>query len=210
METFEENPPLFREYLSATPDVRVLMDNQFKNVKTHARLLSKAMWYEWRMKLLDGLKDGLHKISEGMEADAEILSHQQELLDTTLPALIKEYEGMAEEQADLQSAADELANCDQEELSEARQKLVAVEADIEAKKRMIQDLRTQLEEKETHMAAAVDRKQNCLSDIEEAEKIREQCRGWTADEGLALKGMYKAPTYPRLEYIANIQGSQSG
>src|SRR5580700_2650781 len=79
-ETFEENPPLFREYILATPDIRVLMDSQFKNVKTHARLLSKAMWYEWRMKLLDGLKVGLHKISEGMDADGEILHHQQELL----------------------------------------------------------------------------------------------------------------------------------
>jgi kinetochore protein Spc7/SPC105 len=200
METFEENPPLFREYLSATPDVRVLMDNQFKNVKTHARLLSKAMWYEWRMKLLDGLKDGLNKISEGMEADAGILRHQQELLDTTLPALVKQHERMAEDQADLQSAADELANCDQEELSEARQKLASVEADVEAKKRMIQDLREQLEEKETHIAAAADRKQSCLNDIEEAEKIRELCRGWTADEGLALKGTFKAPTYPALVY----------
>lgn len=200
METFEENPPLFREYLSATPDVRVLMDNQFKNVKTHARLLSKAMWYEWRMKLLDGLKDGLHNISEGMEADAGILRHQQELLDVTLPALIMQYERMAEEQAELQNAADELANCDQEELSEARQKLASVEADVEAKKRMIQDLREQLEEKEAHMIAAADRKQRCLNDIEEAEKIRELCRGWTADEGLALKGMFKAPTYLHLVY----------
>ena len=72
-DTFEENPPLFREYMSAAPDVKALMDNQFKNVKTHARLLSKAMWYEWRMKLQDGLEAGLLRISEGLDADEQLL-----------------------------------------------------------------------------------------------------------------------------------------
>jgi len=192
-ETFEENPPLFREYMSATPDVRVLMDNQFKNVKTHARLLSKGMWYEWRMKLLDGLKDGLDKISEGMEDDAESLQHQQELLDAVLPQLVKTYEKVAEEEADLQTAAEELASCDQEELSDARQRLVSVDADVEAKRRMIQDLRKQIHEKEMNTKAVSERKKTCLNDIEEAEKVREACRGWSADEGLALKGISSLP-----------------
>jgi kinetochore protein Spc7/SPC105 len=188
-ETFEENPPLFREYMSATPDVRVLMDNQFKNVKTHARLLSKGMWYEWRMKLLDGLKDGLYKISEGMEVDAEALQHQQDLLDAILPQLVEKYENVAEEEANLQTVAEELASCDQEELSDARQRLVSVDVDIEAKKRMVQDLRKQIQEKETNIVAVIERKKTCLGDIEDAEKIREACRGWSADEGLALKGI---------------------
>jgi kinetochore protein Spc7/SPC105 len=192
-ETFEENPPLFREYMSATPDVRVLMDNQFKNVKTHARLLSKGMWYEWRMKLLDGLKDGLYKISEGMEVDAEALQHQQDLLDSTLPQLVEKYEKVAEEEADLQTAAEELASCDQEELSDARQRLVSVDVDIVAKRRMIQDLRRQIQEKEISIAAVTEKKKAYLSDIEEAEKVREACRGWSADEGLALKGISNLP-----------------
>jgi len=192
-ETFEENPPLFREYMSATPDVRMLMDNQFKNVKTHARLLSKGMWYEWRMKLLDGLKDGLYKISEGMEVDAEALQHQQDLLDSTLPQLVEKYEKVAEEEADLQTAAGELASCDQEELSDARQRLVSVDVDIEAKRRMIQDLRKQIQEKEMNIATVTEKKKAYISDIEEAEKVREACRGWSAEEGLALKGISSFP-----------------
>jgi kinetochore protein Spc7/SPC105 len=177
------------------------MDNQFKNVKTHARLLSKAMWYEWRMKLLDGLKDGLIKISEGMETDTEALQHQHELLDSILPQLVEKYEKVAAEEADLQTAAEELASCDQEELSDARHKLVSVGVDIEAKRRMIQDLRAQIEEKTTCIAEVTERKRACLSDIEEAEKIREACRGWTADEGLALKGIFL--TFPMSRLPAN-------
>jgi kinetochore protein Spc7/SPC105 len=188
-ETFEENPPLFREYISATPDIRVLMDSQFKNVKTHARLLSKAMWYEWRMKLLDGLKVGLDKISEGMDTDGEILHHQQELLDSSLPTLVERHDKLAEEESALRISAEELASCDQEELSEARQRLLSLETDVEAKRRIIHDLQKQLQEKDMDFAADLERKQVCLDDIQAAEKTRESCRGWSADEGLAFKGI---------------------
>jgi kinetochore protein Spc7/SPC105 len=186
-ETFEENPLLFQEYICATPDMRVLMDNQFKNVKTHARLLSKAMWYEWRMKLLDGLRAGLIKIAEGMTADADILDYQQELLDRVLPGLQQQYESLFEEEADLQASAEELANCDQEELAEARDALVSLESDIEAKRRLVRELRNQIEDKEAGFKAATDKKQAYLEDIKEAEKIREECRGWTGNEIAAYK-----------------------
>lgn len=165
------------------------MDNQFKNVKTHSRLLSKAMWYEWRMKLLDGLKDGLVKIKEDMDADEEILQHQRELLDVVLPPLVEQYNKVTEEESDLRTVADELANCDQEELSNARQKLIATEADIESKKRIIQQLRKEVEEKQIGIVSGTEMKHSYLQEIEEAEKVREACRGWTANEGLALKGM---------------------
>ncbi|KAH6720624.1 hypothetical protein BKA61DRAFT_541970 [Leptodontidium sp. MPI-SDFR-AT-0119] len=186
-ETFEENPPLFREYISATPDIKVVMDNQLKNVKTHARLLSKGLWYDWRMTLLGTLKEGLFKTAEGMIEDEEILDHQQELLEAVLPELIRRAEILEREEADLQSAAEEIANCDQEELSDARQQLIAVDADVQAKKQLIADLRRQLEGKESEIEAGNERKQVCLEEIHEAEKIREECRGWTSSEISVLK-----------------------
>jgi kinetochore protein Spc7/SPC105 len=179
--------------MSATPDIRALMDNQFKNVKTHARLLSKATWYEWRMKLLDGLRDGLYRHMEGIESDAEILQHQQDLLDSVMPSLLEKYETTAREESDLQIAAEELANCDQEELSEARQRLVSLESDVDAKRRMVQDLQQQLQDNEVAITEGTTRKQACLDDIQEAERIRELCRGWSADEGLAYKCMLLLP-----------------
>lgn len=187
-ETFEENPPLFREYISATPDMKLVMDNQLKNVKTHARLLSKGMWYDWRMTLLGTLKEGLFKTGEGMIKDEEILDQQQALLDTVLPNLIKEAEALQNQEDDLQSAAEELANCDPEELSNARQDLITVDAEVEAKKRLIADLRKQLEGKQAEIASGAEKKQAWLEEIREAEKIREECRGWTSTEISALKG----------------------
>jgi kinetochore protein Spc7/SPC105 len=164
------------------------MDNQLKNVKTHARLLSKDMWYEWRMTLLATLQDGLLKTADGMKHDGKVLDRQLALLDSVLPDLLRQAQQLEREEADLKSAEAELANCDQEELSAARQNLIAVDADIEAKKSMIAELQKQLHGKEAEIASAAERKQVCLSDIREAEKIREECRGWTVAEISQLKG----------------------
>lgn len=193
-ETFEENPPLFREYMSATPDIKVVMDNQLKNVKTHARLLSKGMWYDWRMTLLGTLKEGLFKTGEGMMQDEELLDHQLGLLNSVIPKLVRKTEALQREESELQAAAEDLANCDPVALSDTRQKLIAVDSDIEAKRRMIAELRKQLEGREVELKAGAERKQICIDEISEAERIREECRGWTSGEISSLKGIYFPPT----------------
>jgi kinetochore protein Spc7/SPC105 len=188
-ETFEENPPLFREYMSATPEFKVLMDNQFKNVKTHARLLSKAMWYEWRMKLQDGLNEGLVRIADGMQSDDKLLEQQQELLDSILPAIVSRYESLVQEHENLELAALELADCDPAELEAARSELVSAEGELERKKRLVEELRQQLQVSENGISALMEKKLEALEEIKAAEKIREECRGWSTNEIAALKGI---------------------
>ncbi|KAI0473955.1 Spc7-domain-containing protein [Xylariaceae sp. FL0804] len=187
VETLEENPPLFREYMSATPEFKTLMDNQFKNVKAHARLLSKAMWYEWRMKLQDGLKEGLVKISEGMDADEKLLGEEQHLVDSVLPSLEKKHALLETEQENLEAVARELADCDPEELKATRAELTDVDSDIKAKMQQIEELRRQLTETESSFNEASERKKECMADIQEAERVREECRGWTSTEIASLK-----------------------
>ncbi|EFZ03674.2 Spc7 domain protein [Metarhizium robertsii] len=186
-ETYEINPPLFREYMCATPDVKALMDNQFKNVKTHARLLSKAMWYEWRMKLQEGLKEGLISISEGMDADEQMLKEREELLAAVLPGALERHEQLEEESENLDEAAKELADCDPAELQAARDELTDLEADIEAKKRLIGELRGQLESSTSEAEELAAEKQSLMTSIQQSEKIREACRGWTGSEVESLK-----------------------
>ncbi|KAI1649988.1 Spc7-domain-containing protein [Daldinia loculata] len=191
-ETLEENPPLFKEYITATPEYKLFLDNQFKNVKSHARLLSKAMWYEWRMKLQDGLKEGLLKIEEGMAADEQLLHQEQELLDSILPKLVEQLASLELEHDNLQSAAQELADCDPEDLQVARSELTDLDSDIEAKLKKIEQLRQQLSETESGIGELSQKKKECVADIEEAEKVREQCRGWTSNEVSALKARVEA------------------
>lgn len=141
------------------------------------------------MTLLATLKDGLFKTADGMKQDGKMLDRQLVLLNSVLPNFIHQAQQLEREEADLQSAAEEVANCDQAELSEARQKLIAVDADIEAKKHMVAELQKQLQGKEAEIATATERKQFCLDEIREAEKIREECRGWSSSEISQLKGM---------------------
>lgn len=188
-DTFEENPPLFREYISAPQDIKSVMDNQFKNVKTHARLLSKAMWYEWRMKLLDGLKDGLLRVGEGMDEDDKLMTQQETILESVVPELVQEHERLETDCQTLQAHADEIANCDQEELQDARDNLIAVEKDFQTKQKMVEDLQRELRLQEERFANAMERNLQCLEEIKEAEKIRRDYRGWSPSEVAALQGI---------------------
>ncbi|KAK1994835.1 Spc7 kinetochore protein [Colletotrichum falcatum] len=186
-ETFEENPPLFREYMSASPDFKNILDNQFKNGKTHARLESKAMWYEWRTKLQEGLREGLVRIAEGMAVDDKVLDQQKKLLSSVLPAIMTRFTALQQEHENLQAVAEELADCDPEELEAARSDLANLESDVEEKTRRVAELRKELEEAEQDVEELKQEKQQCNEDIKEAEKIREECRGWSISEISALK-----------------------
>lgn len=187
-DTFEDNPPLFQEYITATPDVKALMDNQFRNVKTHARLLSKAMWYEWRMKLQEGLREGLVKISSDMDGDYQILQEQLNMLQSVLPELAECYEGLQEERENLEQSAQEIADCDPEALDSARQELVSLDTDIEAKRELVAELRLQFQKAEANAESLASKKDSYLADIAQSEEVRENCRGWSSSEVNSLKG----------------------
>jgi kinetochore protein Spc7/SPC105 len=186
-ETYEENPPLFREYVTAPPEIRVIMDNQFRNAKTHARLLSKATWYEWRMKLLEGLKEGLHRHVADMKADDELLSKREELLGSTVPPLVEKHASLEQEANNLQQLVEEMESCDQDELRGAREKLSSIEGEIEARKRELGQLQAEVQEKTNIIEAGSELRDEFLAQIQEAERVKEECRGWSARDIRELK-----------------------
>lgn len=175
--------------MTAPSGVKAIMDNQFKNVKTHARLLSKAMWYEWRMKLLDGLKEGLVQISDGMDEDSENLTQQERLLEPVLPKVIEENDRLQGEYQNLQAQADELANCDQDELRQARDKLRAVDDDLQAKLSLLAQLEQEFQAKDESVQDALERRDEYHAEIREAERVRQDSRGWKPSEVSALQGI---------------------
>lgn len=163
------------------------MDNQFRNVKTHARLLSKATWYEWRMKLLEGLKEGLNRHVEDMKADDELLSKREELLNSTVPPLVEKHASLEQEATNLQQLVEEMESCDQEELRGARTKLSSVEDEIEARKRELQQLQEEVQQKTNSIEAGTEMRDDFMAQIQEAERIKEECRGWSARDISELK-----------------------
>lgn len=186
-ETYADNPPLFREYVTAPPDIRIIMDNQFRNAKTHARLLSKATWYEWRMKLLEGLKEGLHRHVQDMKADDELLSKREEVLNNAVPPLIEKHASLQQEASNLQQLVEEMESCDQDELRGAREKLSSVEEEIEARKRELDQLQAEVQEKNNVIETGSEMRDEYLAQIQEAERVKEECRGWSARDIRELK-----------------------
>ncbi|KAH7127082.1 Spc7 kinetochore protein-domain-containing protein [Dendryphion nanum] len=178
----EENPLLFSEYLTAPPDQRVVMDNQFKNLKTSARLEARGEWYGWRSSLLHDLKAGLLGTMEGFSRDESKLTDQEALLDAVLPPLITKHERLEAECKQLQQRHDELNGCDREELEQTREQLLAADDEIAQKRRLLAQLQKELADKELRIEAIRERKLECVEEIKAAERVREESRGWSTTE----------------------------
>jgi kinetochore protein Spc7/SPC105 len=187
----EENPLLFSEYLTAPPDQRKVMDNQFKNLKTNARLEARGEWYTWRSTLLHDLKAGLLHTMDCFNHDESTLHKQEKLLNDTLPPLVEKKEHLSVECKQLQQRHDELNSCDREELEQTREKLTATDAELEEKRLLLAQLQQELVDKETRIEAAKNRKVECIEEIRGAERVREECRGWSTSEVSSLRGMSK-------------------
>lgn len=194
-DTFEENPPLFREYMSASPAERAVMDDQFRNMKIHARLLSKGTWYEWRMKLLEGLKEGLGGHLEGMQKDDAVLSRQEKVIEPALAAARAENVRLEVECATLRKQADQFPECDREELRVARIQLGSLNEQVLSKKKAVAELKAKLDTNKIAIGKAQAAKTECQEIIKEAQRIREACRGWSVAEVATLRGTASGRVY---------------
>ena len=181
-------PMLFGEYANAPRAQKAIMDKQFVNVKTNARLSSKAMWYEWRSQLLKGLKQGLEGIADGLDEDAKRLAQREQIMDEVLPALqVKKEEMLAEKQI-LEEQAREFNGYDEKELDQARAELIDIEAQVEEKKKILEHFQQDMHERQEAIDMAQERKIEMMAEIQEAERVREECRGWSAAEVRDLEG----------------------
>lgn len=186
----EENPLLFSEYLTAPPDQRTVMDNQFKNLKTNARLEARGEWYTWRSTLLHDLKSGLLSTLDGFKRDDTKLTNQEQLLDAVLPPLVEKQASLSGEHKQLQQRHDELNSCDREELEQTRERLVATDVELEEKRQLVERLQQELATKDARIEAAKERKVECIEETKAAERVREECRGWSTSEVNDLKGKF--------------------
>jgi kinetochore protein Spc7/SPC105 len=186
-ETLEEQPVLFREYIDARPDVKMIMDNQFRNGKTNARLQSKEGWYAWRAQLVDGLRGGLEGIRQGLEDDALQLTEQEHILDGLIPGLVSRQEQLEQEEQMLRQRVEEMEGADQETLRDARSNLNNIDFEVSQKQELLERLQVQMRDKEDTLSQAAELKEEFQSQIEEAERVRSECRGWSPRFVLELK-----------------------
>jgi kinetochore protein Spc7/SPC105 len=185
--TLEEQPALFREYVDARPDVKTVMDNQFRNGKANARLQSKEGWYAWRKQLVEGLRGGLDGIKAGMEEDANLLTQQEAILEGTVPTLAKQFGELEQEAQRLQQRVEDFESVDHDALKIARRQLESVDHDVAEKMIVLGQLQQQMTDKTDALMAAHELKTEFQGQIVEAERVQDECRGWKADGVRALK-----------------------
>jgi kinetochore protein Spc7/SPC105 len=178
------------------------MDNQFKNLKTSARLEARGEWYTWRSTLLQDLKSGLLSTMAEFKQDELVIAGQEELLGQVLPALQEKKGQLEKENQELQKRHDELNSCNREELENTRERLVAVDAQLEEKRQLVAQLQQELAEKEARIEAVKERKVECVAEIKAAERVREECRGWSTTEVNELQG--KLPSVFTLPYCRDL------
>ena len=187
-QTLLEQPPLIQSYAHAPPDRKLSLDAQMRDMKTNARLRSKEMWYAWRSQLLEELMGGLSKIGEGLIRDDETIAHAEEVLVQVLPALLEQHESLMQEAAQLEQTANAIPEGEKEQLKDTRESLTAVNSDLAEKRGLLEQLRKQVEEQNTTIEHLQDSKGEFVAAIQEANRIREACRGVSIDEITALKG----------------------
>src|SRR5271163_1103005 len=91
-DTLEDPPLLFREYVGAPPELKRIMDSQFKLVKTWARLKAKGGWYSWRDQLLGGVMPALQKNADGLRRDLSRLADMRTQLSEVFPVVAGRWE----------------------------------------------------------------------------------------------------------------------
>lgn len=192
--TLRDQPPLIRAYMHAHPDRRLALDAQMRDMKTEARIQSKEMWYAWRSQLLDELMVGQQKIGEGMIKDDELIGRSEEILELLLPALLEKHTSLQQEADRLEQIVNAVPEEEKEELHSTRHTLQIRNDELRARRRKLEALRQQVEEQDSAAEHLRDSKHEFTAVIQEANRVREACRGVSLDEIAAWKGMANATT----------------
>lgn len=177
-----ETPLLFKEYLDAPADVKQVMDAQFKNVKTNARLQAKREWYSWRKMLLDGVEKPLKEKLSGLLDDERIVEEYKTALGPLLPEIKQSWEKAKDQLQKLEEMKRRIDMDDQDHLMATRSELRSITGKIESARAQTLKKRQQTEKINVDIEAKEVKKAELIASIEEAERIKEMNRGWSENE----------------------------
>ena len=187
-ETLKETPPLIQAYVQASGERKTALDAQMRDIKTNARFQSKEMWYAWRSKLLDELMVGFQRIGEGLIKDDEPLGQAERVLDQILPDLEQRHTTLQGEAKHLRETVTILSEEEKEELQSARQNLNQINAQLNEKRRLLEELRRKTQEQDDLASNIQESQLEYTAAIQEAARVRNACRGVSIEEIATLKG----------------------
>ena len=132
-----DNPPVIREYLSASEEDKGLFEMTFKAFKTNTQLKAKERWYDWKMSLMERVRPDVAELLEGMrevsemsicvtmycdgadeKQDSRRLDEMEVQVSTVVPELHARYAALEKELERERGIVAEVASCDQAELAD--------------------------------------------------------------------------------------------
>ncbi len=60
------NPPVIKEYLSASDEDKLLFEMTFKAFKTNTQLKARERWYDWKMGVMEKIRPDVEEMLDGM------------------------------------------------------------------------------------------------------------------------------------------------
>jgi kinetochore protein Spc7/SPC105 len=187
-ETANETPPLLLAYTSADKSRKAELDAYMRDMKTNARLRSKEMWYAWRSQLLDELMGGLQTIGENLIKDDEIMSKSESMIERVLPDLTAQHAKLHAEADALEKIVNVVSESDKEDLQECRAALKTTNATLAERREILQQLRQQVKEQDDLAIQLAESREESIAAMEEANRVREACRGIPVSEISTLAG----------------------
>jgi kinetochore protein Spc7/SPC105 len=188
-ETANETPPLLLAYTSADKSRKAELDAYMRDMKTNARLRSKEMWYAWRSQLLDELMGGLQTIGENLIKDDEIMSKSESMIERVLPDLTAQHAKLHAEADALEKIVNVVSESDKEDLQECRAALKTTNATLAERREILQQLRQQVKEQDDLAIQLAESKEESIAAMQEANRVREACRGIPVSEISTLAGV---------------------
>ncbi|KAF2664233.1 Spc7-domain-containing protein [Microthyrium microscopicum] len=182
----ESQPPLFHDYANASLSERNIIDSQLRDLKTNARLQSKSGWHSWRAQLLNDLKTGLTSTASDLERDDALLAPVEAAFDQVLPDMFQQESSLQSTLDMLQKRKADADNNTGADLDTARESLTATKSTLQQKQDLLERLQASHAEATTRLDAAQSWKTETAAAIKEADRISEECRGWSTTEVLAL------------------------
>ncbi|KAI9462336.1 Spc7 kinetochore protein-domain-containing protein [Lactarius psammicola] len=119
-EAVKVTPMLFREYTMADEQTQGELLQQLKLIKANNHATARSQWYDWRLQWVEQLYDVANQGFAELEQDAGILESVIQQAENLLPSLREEHAQVIKELEQEESIAAEIANCDQEYLSELK------------------------------------------------------------------------------------------
>lgn len=162
--TLEDNPELFREYLSASFYDQMTMKSRFHLLKEYTRQQAKEVWYEWRTKLIKNILETLQTNVEILRNDQLILNENCEMLQISYQKLKLELQSVRLSISRFKEIRSSFQDLDVEQiknikhrLTDLNHKLTEHKSLIHEKEQKMNSLQTQLDMRNAQIAELLKR-----------------------------------------------------